>query len=157
MLSVTIFSDTNKCFTQKKHPVLHTGPSKKMWKFPYIFNTEVRVPLFFQESHLLLFWNLNMSAWKLWWYLPHEYRTWQFSNKTSSEEDGVMLASTKVKFKVQGHKYFSVSENMVLKMWTPNGLRHDKTNKVTMHPAKTQISLGIHSVWSVFAEHTMGS
>ena len=26
--------------------------------------------------------------------------------------------------------------------------RHDKTNKVTVHPAKTQISLGIHPVWS---------
>ena len=29
--------------------------------------------------------------------------------------------------------------------------RHDKTNKVTMRPAKAQISLGIHPVWSVFA------
>ena len=26
--------------------------------------------------------------------------------------------------------------------------RHDKTNKVTVHPAKTQISLGIRPVWS---------
>ena len=26
--------------------------------------------------------------------------------------------------------------------------RHDKTNKVTVRPAKTQISLGIRSVWS---------
>ena len=26
--------------------------------------------------------------------------------------------------------------------------RHDKTNKVTVRPAKTQISLGIHPVWS---------
>ena len=25
---------------------------------------------------------------------------------------------------------------------------HDKTNKVAVRPAKTQISLGIHSVWS---------
>ena len=29
--------------------------------------------------------------------------------------------------------------------------RHDKTNKVSMRPAKTQISLGIRPVWSVFA------
>ena len=28
---------------------------------------------------------------------------------------------------------------------------HDKTNKMTMRPAKTQISLGIRPVWSVFA------
>ena len=30
--------------------------------------------------------------------------------------------------------------------------RHDKTNKVTVHPAKTQFSLGIRPVWPVFAE-----
>ena len=29
--------------------------------------------------------------------------------------------------------------------------RHDKTNKMIVCPAKTQISLGIHQVWSVFA------
>ena len=29
--------------------------------------------------------------------------------------------------------------------------RHDKTNKMSVHPAKTQINLGIRSVWSVFA------
>ena len=28
---------------------------------------------------------------------------------------------------------------------------HDKTNNVVVRPAKTQISLGIHPVWSVFA------
>ena len=27
--------------------------------------------------------------------------------------------------------------------------RHDKTNKVSVRQAKTQISLGIHPVWSV--------
>ena len=30
----------------------------------------------------------------------------------------------------------------------PHELRHDKINKVTVRPAKTQISLGIRSVWS---------
>ena len=29
--------------------------------------------------------------------------------------------------------------------------QHDKTNRMTVHPAKTQISLGIRPVWSVFA------
>ena len=28
---------------------------------------------------------------------------------------------------------------------------HDKTNKMTVHPAKTQVSLGIRPVRSVFA------
>ena len=32
-----------------------------------------------------------------------------------------------------------------------NELPHDKTNKMTVRPAKTQICLGIHPVWSVFA------
>ena len=31
---------------------------------------------------------------------------------------------------------------------TSNEPRHDKTNEVTVHPAKTQISLGIRPVWS---------
>ena len=30
----------------------------------------------------------------------------------------------------------------------PNEPRHDKTNNVAVRPAKTQISLGIHPVWS---------
>ena len=29
--------------------------------------------------------------------------------------------------------------------------RHDKTNKMSVSPAKTQIRLGIHPIWSVFA------
>ena len=32
-------------------------------------------------------------------------------------------------------------------MW-PNEPSHDKTNKMTVRPAKTQISLGIRPVWS---------
>ena len=35
--------------------------------------------------------------------------------------------------------------------------RHDKTNKMAVRPAKTQISLGIRPVWSVFAMRSMGS
>ena len=35
--------------------------------------------------------------------------------------------------------------------------RHDETNKVTVRPAKTQISLGIRPVWSVFAVRLIGS
>ena len=34
---------------------------------------------------------------------------------------------------------------------------HDKTNKMTVHPANTQISLGIRPVWSVFSARSMGS
>ena len=34
---------------------------------------------------------------------------------------------------------------------------HDKTNRMTVRPAKTQISVGIHPVWSVFAVRSMVS
>ena len=34
---------------------------------------------------------------------------------------------------------------------------HDKTNKMSVRPAKTQISLDIRPVWSVFAVRSMGS
>ena len=33
-------------------------------------------------------------------------------------------------------------------MWSENEPQHDKTNKMSVRPAKTQISLGIHRVWS---------
>ena len=35
--------------------------------------------------------------------------------------------------------------------------RHEKTNKMSVRPAKTQISLGIHQVWSIFVVHSVGS
>ena len=38
-----------------------------------------------------------------------------------------------------------------------NEPRHDKTNKMSVRPVKTQISLGIRPVWSVFAVRLMGS
>ena len=34
-----------------------------------------------------------------------------------------------------------------------NQLPHDRTNKMTLHPAKTQISLGIHPVWLELGIH----
>ena len=41
--------------------------------------------------------------------------------------------------------YSGINETVPMNAIEP---QHDKTNKVTMHPAKTQISLGIHPVWS---------
>ena len=38
-----------------------------------------------------------------------------------------------------------------------NEPRHDKTNKVTVRPAKTRISLGIRPILSVFAVRSVGS
>ena len=35
--------------------------------------------------------------------------------------------------------------------------QHDKTNKIAVRPTKTQISLGMRPVWSVFAVHFMSS
>ena len=36
--------------------------------------------------------------------------------------------------------------------WAGNEPWHNKTNKMSVRPAKTRISLGIHSVWSVFTK-----
>ena len=36
-------------------------------------------------------------------------------------------------------------------------LPHDKTNKMSERPAKTQISMGIRPVWSVFPVRSMGN
>ena len=47
-------------------------------------------------------------------------------------------------FREQGNK-------AIYGAWFSNELRHDKTNKVSVRPAKTQISLGIRPVWSVFS------
>ena len=38
-----------------------------------------------------------------------------------------------------------------------NEPQHDKTNKIAVRPAKTEISVDIRPVWSVFAVHFMGS
>ena len=40
---------------------------------------------------------------------------------------------------------------MIFTVYRKIELRHDKTNKMSMRPAKTQISLGICPDWSVFA------
>ena len=44
--------------------------------------------------------------------------------------------------------YASLDENAVKYVLYES--RHDKTNKLTVRPAKTQICLGIRPVWSVF-------
>ena len=43
---------------------------------------------------------------------------------------------------------------MIVCSWKANEPPHDKTNKMSVSPAKTQISLGIHPVWSIFAGRT---
>ena len=54
---------------------------------------------------------------------------------------------------VQMHKPYIAFCGVWLKIEPP----HDKTNKMTVRPVKTQISLGIHPVWSVFTVCSMGS
>ena len=47
-------------------------------------------------------------------------------------------------------KLHSFAQFLVLPNWSLHGLQmwHDKTNKMSVCPAKTQISLGIRPVWS---------
>ena len=59
--------------------------------------------------------------------------------------------SVEVKSQIQGHeaKEFSIatSENNTIVGMTYEP-RHDTINKMSLRPAKTQISLGIRPVWS---------
>ena len=54
--------------------------------------------------------------------------------------------------------YVLVHTNMFLMFWFIQMSQHmTKPTKWRVHSAKTQISLGIHLVWSVFAVHSVGS
>ena len=61
------------------------------------------------------------------------YRLPRFGVKRQNQNDAIFCR----------HKSFDKTKNRV---WFEP--RHDKTNKVTVRPAKTQISLGIRPVWS---------
>ena len=58
---------------------------------------------------------------------------------------------------VGGQKCIVLASDKGLEQKAGFELRHDKTNKMTVHPAKTLISLGIRPVSSVFAVHSVGS
>ena len=51
----------------------------------------------------------------------------------------------------KSHELAQISLHIRLTRLCKNEPRHDKTNKMSVRPAKTQISLGIRPVWSVFA------
>ena len=55
--------------------------------------------------------------------------------------------------RLQDNCHSKFSSNMFWNCTTIYELPHDKTSKMTVLPAKTQISLGISPVWSVFAVH----
>ena len=48
----------------------------------------------------------------------------------------------------KGHFKIKGSNSAYIKFLSPCEPPHDKTNKMTVRPAKTQISLGICPVWS---------
>ena len=41
-------------------------------------------------------------------------------------------------------------------IWNSHEPQHDNTNKMSVPPAKTQISLGIRPVWSEFVQISLG-
>ena len=47
-------------------------------------------------------------------------------------------------------------ENLNITKQTINEPPRDKTNKMSVRPAKTQINLGIPPVWSEFDVHSVG-
>ena len=55
---------------------------------------------------------------------------------------------TRLKVYICGFRYWAVCSKVT---WVYYELRHDKTNKMAVCPAKTQISLGIRRVWTEFS------
>ena len=53
--------------------------------------------------------------------------------------------------------YFAINNFQVKGLLSQYEPPHDETNKMTVRPAKTRISLVIRPVWSVFAVGSMGS
>ena len=51
-------------------------------------------------------------------------------------------------FVLRGEDFLKVWRYTGILQRKPDGPRHDKTNKMAVRPAKTQISLGIRPVWS---------
>ena len=51
-------------------------------------------------------------------------------------------------------KHKAVRDTAMIQIFEPP---HDKTNKMTVCPVKTQISQGICPVWLVFAVHSVSS
>ena len=74
--------------------------------------------------------NLNMS---------HAMRKLVYAYYKGTDQPAYPLSSEaeQIGLSLTGHKPLKRSEP-----------RHDKTNKMSVHPVKTQISLGICSVWS---------
>ena len=54
-----------------------------------------------------------------------------------------------------GFEYINYVSYLALQEFFKYDPRHDKTNKMSVRPAKTQISPGIRPVWSVFAVRSM--
>ena len=53
-----------------------------------------------------------------------------------------------LELELSSHHHYTAKTASHCNLTNRNEPRHDKTNKVSVRPAKTQISLGIHPVWS---------
>ena len=58
---------------------------------------------------------------------------------------------------VQSNNIHQIGKLLDISDIITNEPRHDKTNKMSVRPAKTQIRLGIRPVWTVFAMRLIGS
>ena len=73
---------------------------------------------------------------------------WQNLNENIQNQTPKEIRHNSVKCVIHGITYL---------FFIPFEPQHDKTNKMTAPEAKTQISLGIRPVWSVFAVRSVGS
>ena len=81
-----------------------------------------------------------------------EYTTTRHMLETCTDKVKVMTYGFLRQIKINGQRIesFEKDQSSLTKDTYWNEPRHDKANKMNVRPAKTQISLGIRPVWSVF-------
>ena len=79
------------------------------------------------------------------------YNTTSQPDETTATHSTYVTAITTVEeFHCSTYTCIALSSHVEMRQITNSQFepRHDKTNKMNVHPVKTQISLGIHPVWS---------
>ena len=88
-----------------------------------------------------------------------DLNVWGFMNFSARVRQILMIGKTAQQFDnfFQGHRLLHASQWLVGRVYIEYEPPHDKTNTVSMRSAKTQISLGIHPIWSEFAVRSLAS
>ena len=95
-------------------------------------------------------WVRILEALDPFFYLMWQYKKGVFLSKLTVNFYLILarcIADFTSKYKTVPYRYFARYSHSAIQ-WCKYEPRHDKTNKMSVRPAKTQISLGIRPVWS---------